>query len=165
MKDHRKTMPDGTGPARSRKALLLAAALGLAAVPALAFVPMAGASPAPCKVTDLTHPFATPQTSLSSAVGLAKSNDTLKVTGTCVGDTEINKSLTINGSATLSGRLRRFRPWGMSRQPLRRLSACALGDPVARWHGLPQAGSRTALAPPPEHRVPRSRRGTRVAKE
>jgi nitrous oxidase accessory protein NosD len=63
--------------------------------------PAAQASTAPCTVADqATHAS---YTSLQDAEAAASPGDTLSVTGTCTGTTEITKNLTITGRATLDG--------------------------------------------------------------
>jgi len=91
---------------RSPTTAALAVAAGLAAVPALAFVPFAGAAPGPCTVKDTTTGHLATYIgagALQSAVTGATSGNTLTVAGTCTGDTSVTKNLTISGAATLSG--------------------------------------------------------------
>jgi len=91
---------------RSPKATALAIATGVAAVPALVFVPLAGATPAPCTVHDATSGHQATYTgagALQSAVNGATAGNTLTVSSTCTGDTTITKDLVITGPATLNG--------------------------------------------------------------
>ena len=91
---------------RSPKTAALAVAAGLAAVPALALVPTAGATPGPCTVHDTTTGHLATYTgtgALQAAVNAATPADALAVSGTCAGDTAVTKHLTISGPATLSG--------------------------------------------------------------
>ena len=96
-------------PVRSRKGLALAVAAGVAAVPAMAFAPVAGATPPPCTVKDVTtghHATYTGAGALQAAVNGATAGNTLKVWNTCWGDTIVTKNLTITagaGGATLNG--------------------------------------------------------------
>jgi predicted outer membrane repeat protein len=98
-----------TRSVRSRKGFALAVAAGVAAVPAMAFAPIAGATPPPCTVKDVTtghHATYTGAGALPAAVAGATAGDTLKVWHTCFGDTTVTKNLTITdgaGGATLNG--------------------------------------------------------------
>ena len=74
IRHHHKIATNAARSIASPKGLVLTVALGVAGVPVVVFAPISAASPAPCKVVDQTHPFAVPQTSMSSAVGLAQSH-------------------------------------------------------------------------------------------
>ena len=95
--------------ARTHKVRSLALAAGLAAVPALALVPVASATPPPCTVRDITpghHATYTGVEPSKSAINGATAGNTLKVWNTCTGDSVIAKHLTITdggGGATLDG--------------------------------------------------------------
>jgi hypothetical protein len=94
---------------RSHKTRSLVVAAGLAAVPALAYVPVAAATPPPCTVKDVTtghHATYTGTGALQAAITAAHAGDTLKVWNTCMGDSTVSKNLTITaaaGGATLNG--------------------------------------------------------------
>ncbi len=94
---------------RSHRTRSLVVAAGLAAVPALAYVPLASATPPPCTVKDVTtghHATYTGAGALEAAITGAHAGDTLKVWNTCTGDSTVTKNLTITaggGGATLSG--------------------------------------------------------------
>jgi len=94
---------------RSHKARALVVAAGLAAVPALALVPVASATPPPCTVKDITaghHATYTGAGALQAAINGAVAGNTLKVWNTCTGDSVVTKNLTITdggGGATLNG--------------------------------------------------------------
>jgi len=55
-----------------------------------------------CQVVDTTSNVATSYTTLQAAVSAANAGDTLKVMGTCSGDTTINVNLTIVGDSDQS---------------------------------------------------------------
>jgi len=94
---------------RSHTTRSLVVAAGLAAVPALAYVPVASATPPPCTVKDVTtghHATYTGAGALQAAITGAHAGDTLKVWNTCMGDSTVTKNLTISaggGGATLNG--------------------------------------------------------------
>jgi hypothetical protein len=94
---------------RSHRARSLVVAAGLAAVPALALVPVASAGPPPCTVRDVTtghHATYTGPGALQMAINGAVAGNTLKVWNTCTGDSIVTKNLTITaggGGATLDG--------------------------------------------------------------
>jgi len=94
---------------RAHKARSLALAAGLAAIPALAFVPVAAATPPVCTVKDITPGHKATYTgpgALPSAITAAVAGNTLKVWYTCTGDSTVTKNLTITaggGGATLNG--------------------------------------------------------------
>jgi hypothetical protein len=91
---------------KSAKTAALAIAAGLGAVPALALVPLAGATPAPCTVHDTTAGHLASYSgvgALQTGINGATAGDTLTVGGTCTGDVTVAKNLTITGGATLDG--------------------------------------------------------------
>jgi len=100
MRHHQKTAARAARSVSSRKGLALSVALGLAAVPVVAFAPMAAAIPTPSCVVSINGGPATKYANLGAAVGVAASGNTLNVESTCTGDTTISKNLTITGSGS-----------------------------------------------------------------
>lgn len=94
---------------RSHKGRALAVAAGLASIPALAFVPVASATPPPCTVRDITtghHATFTGPGALQAAINAATAGNTLKIWNTCTGDSTVTKNLHLTdggGGATLDG--------------------------------------------------------------
>jgi predicted outer membrane repeat protein len=107
MTHHRKLAARAARSVSSRKGLAISVALGLAAVPAVAFAPIAAATPPSCIVSinggPHTH-YATLQDAVSAAALLT--NPTLRLYSDCTGDTTIAQDMTITGGpsgATLHG--------------------------------------------------------------
>jgi hypothetical protein len=91
----------------SRKRLALSVALGLAAVPAVAYAPVAAAATSSCVVinsrTSVTYSSPAYANPLSSAVSGASANDTLTVSNSCAGGIIIGQNLNLTGSGTIKG--------------------------------------------------------------
>lgn len=88
-------------PRRPGRSMLITATFlaTLVAIPLATSVPAAiGATPPPCKVTNLTRGGT--KGTLQKAVNAARKGDVLSVTGMCKGTTRIAKNLTIRGKRT-----------------------------------------------------------------
>ncbi len=80
-----------------RRSLLLALAIAVATLGSVSWVSLAGAAQPKCLVVNVRTAHS--HCKLQTAVNAATSGDTLKVKGTCYGDTTISNSLTIVGQS------------------------------------------------------------------
>jgi predicted outer membrane repeat protein len=100
MNHHRRIVGNAARSGGSRKGFVLAGALGLAAVPVVAFAPMAAATPTPSCVVAIGAAAPHNYGNLQKAVNADTASLPLTVKSNCTGDTTISKSLTITGSGS-----------------------------------------------------------------